>query len=263
MLTYLFINLLTAAIPVAYSFHKRLNFYGTWAAFWPAIFLTGIFFISWDVIFTNLGVWGFNQKYLLGVSLLGLPIEEWLFFVCIPYACVFTYHCLKQLIKKDYLGEHVKGITLSLAAMLFLIAIWNLDKAYTSVTFLALSVFLLLHLFVLKSEYLGRFYFTYLILLIPFFVVNGILTGSFIKEEVVWYNSNENLGVRIFTIPIEDVFYGFLLILTNVTFYEALLSKRPILKSARKTAKLRNLNCEKRTGSTIEMSKIQRCETMG
>ncbi|NIW00034.1 lycopene cyclase domain-containing protein, partial [Candidatus Saccharibacteria bacterium] len=151
-------------------------------------------------------------------------------------------HCLKQLIKKDYLGEHVKGITLSLAAMLFLIAIWNLDKAYTSVTFLALSVFLLFHLFVLKSEYLGRFYVTYSILLIPFFIVNGILTGSFIKEEVVWYNNNENLGLRIFTIPVEDVFYGLLLILTNVTFYEALLSKRRASKRDSKTSKILNLS---------------------
>jgi lycopene cyclase domain-containing protein len=45
--------------------------------------------------------------------------------------------------------------------------------------------------------------------LIPFFIVNGILTGSFIEGEVVWYNNNENLGIRILTIPIEDIVYAF------------------------------------------------------
>ncbi|MGC9342869.1 MAG: lycopene cyclase domain-containing protein [Bacteroidales bacterium] len=56
--------------------------------------------------------------------------------------------------------------------------------------------------------------------LIPFLIVNGILTGSFIEEEIVWYNDMENLSFRIFTIPVEDMFYGMLLILMNVSIYE-------------------------------------------
>ena len=50
-------------------------------------------------------------------------------------------------------------------------------------------------------------------MLIPFFIVNGILTGSFIENEVVWYNNTENLNIRLFTIPIEDSVYAFTLIL--------------------------------------------------
>jgi lycopene cyclase domain-containing protein len=51
-------------------------------------------------------------------------------------------------------------------------------------------------------------------MLIPFFIVNGILTGSFIDEPVVWYNNDENLGIRLFTIPVEDSVYAFTMILT-------------------------------------------------
>jgi len=226
MFTYLSINILTASIPVAFSFHKRLNFYRTWPAFWPAVFLTGAFFISWDIIFTNLGVWGFNQKYLLGATLLGLPIEEWFFFVCIPYACVFTYHCVKRLIKRDYLAKQAKNLSCLLILGLLVLAALNIEQLYTSITFVLTAAFLLLHLIVFRSNYLGWFYFACSILLPPFLIVNGILTGSFVTEPVVWYNNAENLGIRVFTIPVEDFIYGLLLILMNVTIYEALLSKR-------------------------------------
>ena len=60
------------------------------------------------------------------------------------------------------------------------------------------------------------YYITFLLILIPFFIVNALLTGSFIESEVVWYNDNENLGIRVFTIPIEDFGYAFSLMLFNL-----------------------------------------------
>jgi len=72
---------------------------------------------------------------------------------------------------------------------------------------------------------MGRFYFSFLITLIPFLIVNGILTGSFIEGEVVWYNNHENLDIRIGTIPLEDMFYGMLLILMNISIFEWLQLK--------------------------------------
>jgi len=69
-----------------------------------------------------------------------------------------------------------------------------------------------------------------LVMLIPFFIVNGILTGSFIDNEIVWYNNDENLGIRLFTIPVEDTIYAFTLILTNLftlqLFNENLFQKK-------------------------------------
>ena len=62
-------------------------------------------------------------------------------------------------------------------------------------------------------------------MLIPFTIVNGALTGSFLGQTVVWYNASEILNVYFGTIPIEDVAYCFLLILINVIFYEYFDSK--------------------------------------
>ena len=227
MSTYLLINLLSISVPLAFSFHARLQFYRSWHAVLPTIFATGVAFIFWDVLFTRWGVWGFNPDHLVGVYFLGLPIEEWLFFICIPYACIFTYASLTTLIGRDILEPFARQISWALAAALAILAIANVGRIYTSVTFAATASFLLLHLLVFKSDYLGRFYLTYLVIfLFPFLIVNGILTGSFLADPVVWYNNQENLALRIFTIPIEDFVYGLLLILMNITIYELLVTKR-------------------------------------
>lgn len=218
--TYVYVDLFSIVVPFIFSFHPKLKFIANWKSFLPAIFFTSVFFLIWDILYTNIGVWGFNPKYILGVYFFDLPIEEMLFFVCIPYSCLFTYHCLSLLVKKDFFELYKNLISGILIAILILIFIFYFDRLYSSATSLLLLCLILLLYLYIKPKWLSKFYFSYLILLVPFFIVNGILTGTGINEPVVWYNNSENLGIRILTIPIEDFFYGMLLILMNVTIYE-------------------------------------------
>jgi len=57
------------------------------------------------------------------------------------------------------------------------------------------------------KTWLSHFYLTYAVILIPFLLINGALTGMFTPQPVVSYNDLHNLGVRIFTIPVEDSVY--------------------------------------------------------
>jgi lycopene cyclase domain-containing protein len=204
----------------ACSFYPKAPFYKKWKHLWIAILIPGIIFIAWDEYFTRLGVWGFNEAYLTGWHIGSLPVEEILFFICIPYACVFTYEALNYLVKKDYLGSTQKWITGCLIISSVTLGALNTDKWYTSTTFFGLAAYLTFLLSVSKRPFLSRFYFSYVVVLIPFFIVNGILTGSWIEGEVVWYNDSENLGIRMGTIPVEDLFYGMLLLLMNVSVFE-------------------------------------------
>lgn len=225
---YLYVNFFTVIIPFLFSFHPKLKFYKTWKSFFPAVALTGILFIAWDIYFTRIGVWGFNQQYLTGITLLNLPIEEVLFFFCIPYACVFTFHCLNLFIERKFAGNIENRITLTLILVFALTAILNYQKLYPLFTFLSLAALLAVSKYILKVKWLGKFYIIYAILLLPFLIVNGILTGSGLEEPVVWYNSMEIIGIRIVTIPLEDVFYGMELILSNLLIYLHLMDRNTV-----------------------------------
>lgn len=217
---YLTLNILSFLFPFLFSFYPKANFSKKWKFLWVAILIPAALFIIWDEYFTQMGVWGFNEKYLSGFYVGSLPIEEILFFICIPYACVFTYEALKYLVKPDYLRSLQKILSIVLIASSFLLGFIYTSKWYTCTTFLSLGIFISILQFGTKAPFLSRFYFSYFFILIPFFIVNGILTGSWIDEPIVWYNNTENLGVRIGTIPVEDIFYGMLLILMNVSIFE-------------------------------------------
>lgn len=167
-------------------------------------------------MFTINGIWGFNEAYFLGLKILKLPLEELLFFLCIPYACVFTHYALLHYFPNLKLNSKITTIISYLLTILFvLVAVSNYSKWYTFVNFIVATLVLVIG-FLIHKQILQSYFITFLVMLIPFFIVNGILTGSFINGEVVWYNNHENLGLRLFTIPIEDSVYAFSLILSNL-----------------------------------------------
>jgi lycopene cyclase domain-containing protein len=225
--TYLLINLAAVLVPLAFSFEKKdIYFFGKWKFLFPSILLTMLLFIPWDVAFTSMGVWGFNPRYLSGIYLFGLPLGEWMFFITVPFACIFTYEVVRKHVKRDILKPYATTITWVLALFFLLVGLLNTGKWYTGLTFILTSAFLLLHLLVLRSNYLSWFLLSYLIILIPFTIVNGMLTGTGLAEPIVWYNDAENLSIRYFTIPVEDSVYGLLLILMNLTWYEFLKNRK-------------------------------------
>jgi lycopene cyclase domain-containing protein len=63
-------------------------------------------------------------------------------------------------------------------------------------------------------------------MLVPFTIVNGVLTGFGISGEIVWYNDSQNLGIRLSTIPIEDFAYAFSMILSVLYLFEIFKKKK-------------------------------------
>ncbi len=186
--------------------------------------IPALVYIIWDLYFTRLGVWSFNENYITGVKLYGLPFEEMLFFFVVPYCCVFIYACIRAYFPNLVNKKSSDWLLKILATALLITGIIYFDKYYTGWTFIFTGGFILLiYMFrpFFKTFDAISFVVSYAICLIPFLIVNGFLTAI----PVVQYNDAENLGIRIYTIPFEDAFYGMLLILMNIAFYEKLKSR--------------------------------------
>lgn len=218
--TYLLLNVLTIAFPFFWSFEKKVFFVKYWRGLFLGIAVMVLVFIPWDVWFTSMQVWGFNERYLTGIQIANLPIEEWLFFITVPYACVFLYETLNYYLPKSPLANIQDKITAVLIFASFVLSIVFVDRIYTFTTFSLLSLFLIWHLLINRSDFLGQFYLLFLFVQIPFFIVNGVLTGMFTEEPIVWYNNAENMGIRLITIPVDDVGYNMLMLLIVITVLE-------------------------------------------
>jgi len=217
---YLWLHLF-AVVPVfTLSFDKRVHYYTSWKYLFLAISIVAAIFIAWDVVFTEMNVWNFNPDYFLGIRFFHLPIEEWLFFFTIPFASIFIYECLNHYVKKDWFLPYEKWISIILGSALIIggLVYWN--QIYTSTTFLLTGVFVWYHYLFLPSHYRSRFYFAFLVILIPFALVDGVLTGGYSQAPVVLYNPLEYLDFRIPSVPLEDYVYGFLMLFGIITLLE-------------------------------------------
>lgn len=217
---YLLINALIVAYPLAQSYEPRLRFMANWKAIFTAIAIGGGVFLMWEELFTALGVWGFNQRYLSGIYLGRLPLEEYGFYITTPFTFLFVYEALNYFIPRDVLGHYRLSITWFFLLISLILGISYFPRIYSAGCFFFLAGILSFQLFIRKSAWLGRFFLAYVVCLIPFAFVNSWLTGAYTAEPIVWYNDMETMGIRLRTIPLEDLFYQLAYFMLIVSLYE-------------------------------------------
>lgn len=230
---YILLNVFTIAGPLALSFDRRVAFFRDWRYFSFAIAVSSFLYLVWDIAFTALGIWKFNEKYLTGFNIVNLPWEEVFFFIAVPYACLFIYACLRHYFPQ--LENKRAGNLMSYLLILLcgVTVVLNYNKLYTAVTGILLFFTLLNQVWVTRGNYMTHLYAAWFIALLPMAVVNGFLTSL----PILIYNNSENLGIRIHTlplsngaygIPIEDFFYNLLYMMWMIWIYEARKNHREI-----------------------------------
>lgn len=221
---YLLLDLFSISFPLIRSFEPKIRFVSKWKYLFPGMLFAGLIYIPWDIWFTRSGVWGFNPDYILGINILHLPLEEWLFFIFIPYACFFIFEVGVYFFKlKEFKTAPVYHAVIAL--VLLVMGYRHMEQTYTSIVCWGAGISLLIANVVIREARWSYFWAMYGISLVPFLLVNSALTGSFTPKPVVWYNNLENCGIRLGTIPIEDTVYLLFYLLLIFMVYETLYRK--------------------------------------
>lgn len=225
MSRYMLINIGIILFPLLFSFEKNIRFYRRLPALLASLGIVSTVYLIWDVMATARGDWGFSELYTGSVRVGGLPLEEILFFITVPYAIIFTYETIQFYLKDAKLN--IPGwLTQGLGLLFIAIGGIYFEQHYTATVMLFSGCFLLMMKFVKSELFTSRnFYLTLAVSYIPFLLVNYLLTSP----PIVWYSPDAIWGPRFTTIPYEDFFYSFSMISWWIYFYHFFLKRFKIV----------------------------------
>lgn len=201
---YLLFNLAVVFFPLVLSVWPPTDFRPLFRPALLACVLVAIPYVIWDALVAG-AHWDFNPEYVLGIALAGLPLEEILFFITVPFACLYTWIILLE----GDIGSVRPGLRLTypLGFATLPVGGWalSLGKGYTGLMLISLGVAAALDL-VLRTHLLLKPRFWALLGVVAGFtlIFNGYLTA----RPVVTYGEQYQIGFRVLTIPIEDFGYG-------------------------------------------------------
>lgn len=215
---YIIFNMLILSGPLLLSFDKRVSYVSNWPKVFVALSVPLVPFIIWDSLVTGRH-WWFNEAYTTNIKILNLPPGEWLFFVSVPFACLFIWDCLGAYLPNFQVPQLNRFATVLFSGFVLGPVVFLIGKEYTGLVLFVLAIVALLDrrldtgLFLQSKTY----QFIAIIIVLTLFC-NGYLTA----RPVVLYDPIYQLDIRIGTIPIEDFGYGIALLLLCTIFYEKL-----------------------------------------
>lgn len=97
---YAWVLILAVSIPFLASFYPPLKFWRNRDALIRSIALIVVIFGIWDIIATARKHWFFNPEGVWPARIINLPVEEILFFVIIPFCCIFTWEAINYIARR-------------------------------------------------------------------------------------------------------------------------------------------------------------------
>ncbi|MFN5443034.1 MAG: lycopene cyclase domain-containing protein [Crocinitomicaceae bacterium] len=225
MSLYGWVMIFTIIGPFALSFDKKVHFYTYFNPLFKSIVPISTLFIFWDILFTKKSIWGFTADYISTIKIVNLPLEEVLFFILVPFACLFIYEVVRYYFPNLNVSKFIKPFNYGFIGLGLLLITNGIGNWYTCSAVTTGIILVLIFGIILKKSWYGWFVVSFLVALIPFLIVNGILTGATTPKPIVWYSENHIVGWRIITIPVEDIFYNLSLLLPITAIFEFVKKK--------------------------------------
>lgn len=203
---YLFFNVLVFVPVLVLSFKTDVQPHKQWRALLLAYALVSLPFIGIDIIAAQQSLWYFNELYISAYQYVQLPPEEILFFFTVPFAMLYVWGVIKKHVAAKPMGTVwplVMLATIVAGATTLGLVYWG--QRYTM---LAAGLVIVTAMAVGASTKLlfdNRFWIFQIALLGIFIMANAILTSL----PIITYNASEIIGLKLYTIPLEDFLFNF------------------------------------------------------
>ena len=202
---YLFFNIVVFVPVLVLSLTTDVKPHKHWRSLLFAYLAVSVPFILWDIWAAQAGHWGFNSLYIYSWRFFGIPAEELLFFITVPFAMMYVWGVIKKHVSDRAVGKiwpKIVLILIGLAAIVFSLIYFG--NGYTRSAMLA-TLLSILVIFWSGMYKMQRFWVFQAVLLALFLVFNSILTAL----PIITYGENSIVGLRIGTIPFEDFWFNF------------------------------------------------------
>jgi lycopene cyclase domain-containing protein len=185
----------------------------------PAIIFSGTVFVLINNRFLDSGIISFNPDYLVGKTLFHLPIEEWLFLL-IMSLFIFSVYILVNVRFANFEKSNLFFAISVVLLLVFGFMAWtSRPRLVPFFTFFLLVIYFGYTLYRRRfNVHLTKFYISYIIVFIPYFLFKAILNTL----PVILYNNDFTLGFWILNVPVEEFGNLFLMMLINITIFEFL-----------------------------------------
>jgi lycopene cyclase domain-containing protein len=216
---YLLFNILIILIPITISLvFPRYNISNI-----PRIIRASVFGSLPILLFDFLVAgyfWKYNPKYILGINIFSLPLEELFFFITIPFAIIYAWQQFKKITKKEQHTSNTSKHLILQVLLILLIFYATLTALYYTAGVLIMTLLVINNTWI-KNNLLDKTGIKFIGLVAIFTLIfNWYLT----YRPIVIYNTQVKTNLLITTIPIEDFFFSFILTALVVFTYEKIVA---------------------------------------
>ena len=223
---YLVFNIIVISGPLFFGSLKRFYFWNYWKQALLSVIISAIPFLFWDTSVTDRH-WFFVISNPIIIRNIVMEVEEILFFITVPFACLFTWEMVKRHSNPPIFRKiKINRTSITYIAIFFLVVsifAINNGKEYTFLSSLFFVASILYDRLwgasILTSD---KFPFFFILISLFTLVFNGYLTW----RPIVTYDIIYQLDFRIFTIPVEDFFFGYALLIFCTSIFEKMISNK-------------------------------------
>lgn len=220
--TFLILNFFIVLIPFALMLDRKVkNTADIKNTLLPSLIVMFVF-SEVAVFLTGLKAWNFNQIYLVGSSYRGLPLEAYLFLFSFSFAGLGIYNYLNIKFPKNELQKYSLTFSNLMMGICIAFLFFGYTKWYTAITFAFLILLLFGVEYINKLRFMYKFYRAFVVMLIPFYIIYGIICNL----PIIVYDIKQNIRFSLFKIPFENYFFMMATLLLGVYLMETLKSRK-------------------------------------